>query len=145
MVLPKEKGARAENELANKLWEMGYAVVRGPSSGSRVRRRYQPDIVALKKGKIVVAEVKTGERLKPIYIKSHQLAKLTNFAKRSGGLPVIAVKLRGDGWRIHTLENLELTKTGNAKIPRPEAGYRLRDFDELLFPKTRKLVEFMKP
>ncbi|MEB3860160.1 MAG: Holliday junction resolvase [Desulfurococcales archaeon] len=144
MALPKEKGARVENELANKLWELGYAVVRGPASGSRVRRRYQPDIVALKKGKIVVAEVKTGERLKPIYIKASQLSKLTSFAKRSGGLPVIAVKLKGDGWRIHTLETLELTKAGNAKIPRPESGYRLRDFDELLFPKTRKLMEYMK-
>jgi Holliday junction resolvase len=91
-----------------------------------------------------VAEVKTGERLKPVYIKSSQLSKLANFARRSGGLPVVAVKLKGDGWRIHTLESLELTKAGNAKIARPEAGYRLREFDEVLFPKTKKIVEFMK-
>jgi len=140
----KAIATRLENELANLLWEMGYAVVRGPSSGSGAKKRYQPDLVAIKNGVVIVIEVKKGRRGKPLYIPARQLKGLREFAKRARALVVIAVRLPGAEWRIHKLDDLSLTPRGNAKIEAPETGIRLEIFDELLFPKHRKLVEFVR-
>ncbi len=46
MSLAKRKGSAHERALANKLWDMGLAVLRGGcSSGGGVRKRFVPDIV----------------------------------------------------------------------------------------------------
>ena len=138
----KQYAARLENELANMLWSLGYAVVRGPSSGSRVKKRYQPDLVAIKKGRILVIEVKKARRGKPLYIPSRQVKGLREFAERSGGLAVIAVKIPRSEWRIHELSGLGLTPGGSARISDPESGLRLEAFDEILFPKSKRLTDY---
>lgn len=143
MTRQKVKALRMENELANTLWSMGYAVVRGPSSGGGARKRMQPDIVAMKGGKIFVIEVKSGREGNPLYIDSGQIIALQEFARRAGGICYIAVRLRGGEWRLHEAEGLELTKGGNFKLPRPEGGIKLKDFDERWFPKNMKITDYI--
>ena len=138
----KQLASRLENELANLLWSLGYAVVRGPSSGSRVQKRYQPDLVAMKNGVILVIEAKKGKRGKPLYIPARQVEGLNEFAKRSGGSAYIAVRLPGGDWRMHKLSDLPLTPSGNAKINRPEDGLKLEVLNEILFPRSRRLTEY---
>ena len=139
----KQLASRMENELANLLWEMGYAVVRGPSSGSGVRKRYQPDIVAVKKGVVIVIEVKKASRGKPVYIPARQVRGLREFAERSGGVAYIAVRLPGGDWRMHKLSDLPVTPSGGAKVADPESGLRVNVLDEILFPHSRRLTDMV--
>ncbi len=138
----KQIASRLENELANILWNLGYAVVRGPSSGSRVKKRYQPDLVAIKNGVVLVIEVKKARRSNPVYVPRRQVEGLREFASRSGGTALIAVRLTGGEWRIHKLSDLELTPAGNAKISKPDSGIKLQAFDEILFPRSKRLTEY---
>jgi len=129
----KRKGTRAEAELARLLWERGFAVVRGPSSGSGVRRRFQPDIVAMLNGEILVIEVKTARSPNDtIYIESHKVIAMSEFAKRAGGTAFIAVRVRGGEWRFHRLDELEVTRAGNFKIPRVGRGLKIRDIEHMV-------------
>lgn len=139
----KRKASRAENELATILWSMGYAVIRGPSSGGGVRRRFQPDLVAVKNGVILVFEVKTAREGEPLYVESSQIVGIQEFARRAGGFAYVAVRLKGGEWRFHPVESLEVTKGGNFKIEAPHLGLRLRDLEERYFPRTARITEFM--
>ncbi len=140
----KRSATRIENELANLLWERGYAVVRGPSSGSAARRRFQPDLIAVKQGVILVIEVKKGHEGKPLYVPPHQVEGLLELERRSGGRAVVAVKISWHGWRFHFLRDLERTKGGRARIPRPELGLRLSELEEILMPRHKRLDEYME-
>ncbi|MCE4621267.1 MAG: Holliday junction resolvase [Desulfurococcales archaeon] len=143
-VKPRRRGTRAENELASLLWDLGYAVMRGPASGSGVRRRFQPDLIAIKNGKIIVFEVKYANKEKPLYIESSRALALTDFSSRAGAfLTLIAVKVKGLGWRFHAIDSLVPTRGGNFKIERPERGLKLRDLDNIVRG-TRKITEFME-
>lgn len=139
----KAKATRVENELANLLWDMGYAVVRGPSSGAGVRKRYQPDLVAVKGGKVLVVEVKLYRGEGPLYIPRHQVEGLREFAERAGAIVYIAVRLHGGGWRLHRLEDLPQTRGGGARIDDPAGGVRPRELDEMLFPTSRRITEYL--
>ena len=143
MASGKALGARLENQLANLLWGMGFAVVRGPSSGSGARRRFQPDLVAIRSGKILVFEVKRGHEGRPLYLRASQVEKLAEFASRAGGEAFIAVHIPWLGWRIHRLDSLERVSDARFKISNPESGLRLEVLVEMLFPKSRRLDEFM--
>lgn len=143
MAYAKRKASRAENELATILWNMGYAVIRGPSSGGGVRRRFQPDLVAIKNGVVLVFEVKTGSEGEPLYIESSQVVGVQEFARRAGGTAYIAVRFKGGEWRFHPIETLEVTRKGNFKIEEPRAGLRLRDLEEKHFPKTTRITDYL--
>ena len=144
MVNPRKAlAARLENDLANRLWELGFAVVRGPSSGSGARKRFQPDLVAIKDGVVLVIEVKRGRSGRPLYIRREQVEGLREFSRRARGIPVIAVHVPGRGWRLHLLEGLDETESGNVKVARPESGHRLEAFLEILFPRHRRIDEFL--
>ncbi|GAB6147713.1 Holliday junction resolvase Hjc [Stetteria hydrogenophila] len=127
----KRKGSLYENELANILWEQGFAVVRGPSSGGGVRRRFQPDLVAMRGGVILVFEVKTAGE-KPLYIDGDKVRRLAEFARRAGARAFIAVRVKGGGWRFHSLESLEETVGGNFKLAKPLSGLRLEGLRALV-------------
>jgi Holliday junction resolvase len=142
-MVSKRDATRFENDLANLLWSRGYAVVRGPSSGSAARKRFQPDLIAVKKGVVLVIEVKKGREGKPLYVPPHQVEGLRELEKRSGGRAIIAVKIPWIGWRFHFLSELHETKGGRARIDRPESGMRLSDLEEILFHKSKRLDEFM--
>ena len=139
----KAVGTRLENELANLLWDMGYAVVRGPSSGAGVRHRYQPDLVAVKNGVVLVIEVKKARPGAAVYVPRHQVDGILEFARRAGGRAYVAVRIPRSGWRLHPVEGLEETRGGNLKIQRPEAGLRPEVLDELLFPRHRRIDEYL--
>jgi len=111
-------GVQQERDLALRLWEMGFAVVRAPASGAKAKRLLYPDLVAIRSGKIYVFEVKTRIKEEPIYIEKEQVEKLVEFIKRSGGKGYIAVKIIGStgGWKLVPLEMLKKTKSGNYKL-----------------------------
>ncbi len=133
------RGVEAERELANLLWKKGFAVVRGPASGGGVRKRFQPDLIALKDGKIAVLEVKRSKEL-PVYLRPEQVLGLTEFAKRAGGKAFIAVKVIREGWIFFKIDNVKTTKRGGFKVE--GRGLTLEGFlSEVLG--LRKLTDYM--
>ncbi|BDR92132.1 Holliday junction resolvase Hjc [Vulcanisaeta souniana] len=100
MSLPKRKGSAHERALANKLWDMGLAVLRGCSSGGGVRKRFVPDIVAMGPGFVLIFEAKYRSERNPIRIEEEKIARLLEFAQRAKGDAYVAIKFRGDDWRF---------------------------------------------
>lgn len=143
MANPKRRAARVENELANILWEDGFAVVRGPSSGGGARKRFQPDLVAIKDGKVLVFEVKLVSRDSPLYIDSEQVVGLSEFARRAGGSPYIAVRLKGGEWRFHPLSSLRPAGS-SFRLDSPSEGLRLRDLEEAVLRAHEDLTRYLE-
>ncbi len=114
VVKSKIKGVKVERELANKLWSLGFAVVRSGSSGGGVRKRFAPDIVAMKNGKILVLEVKYRSKEESISISVDRLLKLLDFSRRAGGYAYVAVKYSGSQWRF--IDVKELVKDNDGHI-----------------------------
>ena len=99
-------GKRYELELARKLYKLGFAVIRAPASGRKAKRIPYPDIVAIKKRNILVISVKYRSTLGTIYISEDELRKMINFANRSDGIMIVAVKVKELGdWRVVQLSN----------------------------------------
>ncbi|GGP20764.1 Holliday junction DNA helicase [Thermocladium modestius] len=140
----KAKGSSYERKIANYLWEEGFAVLRGCSSGGGVRRRYVPDIVATINGKTLVIEVKYRAREGTIYIEGDKYARLLEFARRASGAAYVAVKYGSDKWRVIPAEKLERTGEGNMAV-RPSAVAELGMPLEALVAslKNEPLTEFM--
>ncbi|MEM0340184.1 MAG: Holliday junction resolvase Hjc [Acidilobaceae archaeon] len=144
MSSPKRRSYEAETELANLLWKLGFAVIRGPASGGGARKRFQPDLVAVKEGRVLVLEIKRFFREEgPLYLESSQVMRLQEWARRAGGTALIAVRLSGGEWRIHNINDLKVTKGGNFKLDDPKKGLRLRDFLEIFESRSRPLTEYM--
>lgn len=137
-------GFAHERELARKFWEKGFAVMRAPASGSKVKRVIYPDIVAIKDGKVIAIEVKTTHGELPIYIPKHQVDKVKEFIKRSSGLGYIAVKIIGTGkWYFIRIEDLKETTGGNYKVDEGvlRKGIRFRDLVAMFDPKQTILTQ----
>lgn len=140
----KDKGVRHERELAELLWEKGWAVVRGPASGAGVKRRFQPDLIAAKSNVIAVFEVKrVSDPSKPLYIEKSQVEGILEWARRAGGRAFIAVRIPGEGWRFHSVESLELTPRGRFKVASPTSGLRLSQLLEILARTSAPLDKFL--
>ncbi|MEM4474859.1 MAG: Holliday junction resolvase Hjc, partial [Fervidicoccaceae archaeon] len=115
--------------MARKLWSMGFACVRGPASGAKAKHVLQPDIVAIRNGRVLVIEVKTRRKSSTIYVEKEQIEKLEEWRRRIGEscVPLVAVYVgREMGWRFVTIDGLERTRSGNAKVTR-EALSRAHD------------------
>ncbi|MCX8184344.1 MAG: Holliday junction resolvase Hjc [Sulfolobales archaeon] len=108
----RSRGYRAERELVTQLWKKGFAVVRAPASGSKIKRAAYPDVVAIKKGRVAVFEVKSRSKEESIYIDREQIVKLVEFAERAGGRAYVAVKLPRQKWVFVPVEKLESTSSG---------------------------------
>jgi Holliday junction resolvase len=94
-------GKRYELELARRLYKYGFAVIRSPASGRKAKRVPYPDIVAIKHRNILVISVKYRSTLGTIYVDGSELKKMVDFARRSDGIMLIAIKVRGlGGWRV---------------------------------------------
>jgi Holliday junction resolvase len=94
-------GKRYELELARKLYRLGFAVIRAPASGRKSKRVPYPDIVAIKHRNILVISVKYRSSLGTVYVSQDELRKMADFAKRSDGIMLIAVKVKEIGyWRV---------------------------------------------
>ncbi len=114
----RSRGYRAERNLVIRLWRLGFAVLRAPASGAKIKRADYPDIVAIKNGKIAVFEVKSRKELSTIYIKEEQLRKLKTFTQRAGGRAYIAVKIPRIEWKFIPIEELERTPKGRYRVHR---------------------------
>ncbi|MCX8176564.1 MAG: Holliday junction resolvase Hjc, partial [Candidatus Bathyarchaeota archaeon] len=103
------RGINEERELVHKLDNLGFAVLRAPSSGSRTKLD-RPDIVAGRKGLYLAIEVKST-RKNVIYITSVSIKQLIRFSEKFGAKPFIAAKFKkkGIGWRLIEPEKLENT------------------------------------
>ncbi len=112
----RSRGYRAERELVLLLWRLGFAVIRAPASGARIRRADYPDIVAIKNGKVAVFEVKSRRNVGTIYINKEQLRKLREFSERAGGRAYIAVRIPHKGWKFVALQQLRETNSGNYRL-----------------------------
>jgi len=114
----RSRGYRAERDLVIRLWRLGFAVLRAPASGAKIKRADYPDIVAIKDGRVAVFEVKSRKELSTIYIEEEQLRKLRTFTERAGGKAYIAVKLPRIEWKFIPIEELERTPKGRYKVPK---------------------------
>ncbi|WP_434731380.1 Holliday junction resolvase Hjc [Thermogladius sp. KZ2Tp1] len=114
----RKRGFAHERDLARRLWERGFAVMRAPASGSKAKRVLYPDVVAIMNGQVFAFEVKStraGE--KTLYIQREQVQKLVEFVRRSGGSAFIAVKIVGRGeWMFVPVKELVETSGGNYKL-----------------------------
>lgn len=142
----RRRGFARERDLVRKLWEAGFACVRGPASGAKARRIFYPDVVAIRNGRVYVFEVKTRRKLETIYIDRRKLLNLIDFARRAGGRAFIAVKIvdGASDWRFIPIEKLEKTSSGMFRVT-PEIyrhhGLRISD---LIADATgqRRLIDF---
>lgn len=138
----RRRGFAHERDLARKLWNMGFAVMRAPASGSKAKRTRYPDLVAIMKGTVLAFEVKTTRNPSTIYIKREQVEKLLEFTRRAGGYPFIAVKIIGTGnWRFIPIKELEETSSGNYKITREKLGKGLSIRDLLVIACDHRRID----
>jgi len=113
----RRRAFQRERDLAQKLWRLGFAVIRGPASGAKAKRVPYPDLVAIKNRYIYIFEIKTKEREDHVYVEEHQIIKLREFEKRSGGKAFVAIKIIDEtDWRFVPLEALEKTIGGRYKV-----------------------------
>jgi Holliday junction resolvase len=99
-------GKRYELELARKLYKLGFAVIRAPASGRKAKRVPYPDIVAIRHRNVIVISVKYRSSLGTIYVSQDELKKMMDFAKRSDGIMLIAIKVKELGdWRVISLSS----------------------------------------
>ena len=126
----RRKGFSAERELVRKLWRYGFAAIRGPASGAKVKRSVYPDVVAIYRGKVLVFEVKSRGKLQTIYMARNQLDKLMEFARRAGGEAYVAVKVSElRDWKVVSVSSIEIAGE-KVKIPKDviERAPSLHDF-----------------
>jgi Holliday junction resolvase len=116
-VVYRRRGFHYERELVKLLYREGFAVIRAPASGSRAKRLFYPDIVAIYKKNILVFEVKARSEPCDIYIDKYKVERLRDFAERSGGEAYVAVKVTSTGeWRVVPISQLWITKEGNYRV-----------------------------
>ncbi len=148
MISKRRKGVSYERRLADLLWRRGFACIRGGASGAGSRRRFVPDVVAMKSGAIFVFEVKVRSDEEVIYIDVERIEKLMDFAKRAGGKAFIAVKYSGSEWRFVPIEKLQPSSTGSSYRLDPETvknfGLTIKDLERLCVSATQQsLSEWM--
>ncbi|MFH1630647.1 MAG: Holliday junction resolvase Hjc [Candidatus Aenigmatarchaeota archaeon] len=102
------KGYMAERSLVHELYNMGYAVIRAPHSGSI--NIASPDIVAIKNGKVIVIECKAHK--KGFKVDETQLKELQEWENRAGARAYIAWKISRKGWHFLKLADV-IANNGN--------------------------------
>ncbi len=126
-----------ERQLASLLYKRGWAVMRAPASGAKVKRYPYPDLVALKKGYAAAIEVKTVSEERAIYVPKRQVETLMEWKARGGAEPWIAVKvLDGRGWRFFRTDELEETEKSFKLVPK--GGLTLEEFNRI--PELSRIV-----
>ncbi len=89
------KGANAERELIQALFDAGFSVVRIAGSGKNPLPA--PDIIALRKGRAIAFECKAW-KAKNLAIPVDQMQQLLQWSKRAGAEPLIGWKVPRKGW-----------------------------------------------
>ncbi len=115
----RARGFEKERDLVRKLWKLGFACMRAPASGAKIKRAVQPDIVAARNGYILVMEVKSRRKLETVYIDKKQIEKLKEWRNRAGpnAMALVAIYAgREYGWRFIDVDKAEVTSSGNYKF-----------------------------
>ncbi len=107
----KRRGTSFELSVFKKLRDRGFAVTRAPASGSK-RKDPIPDIIAMKKGIILLIELKSRSKDGKIYISKEQAEGAMVFAEKSGGYLFLGVKTPSSFKFLH-FSRLRSTKGGN--------------------------------
>jgi Holliday junction resolvase len=118
------RGYRYELELQAKLYALGYSTIRAPASG----KGGKPDVIAVRKGRVLAFEVKVRSKPKDIYISKIEVERLRTWADRAGAEAYIAVRLlEPPEWRFIPLGRLQETQ-GYYRISRADLwnGYSLQ-------------------
>ena len=89
------KGANAERELMHLFFNAGFSVVRIAGSGTSPLPA--PDIIALKKGRIIAVECK-ARKAKNLAITLVQMQELLDWAKKAGSESFVGWKVPRKGW-----------------------------------------------
>jgi Holliday junction resolvase len=119
------RGYRYELELSSRLYALGYSTLRAPASG----KGGKPDVVAVRKGRVLAFEVKVRSKPKDIYIPKIEVDRLKTWAERAGAEAYIAVRiLDPPEWKLIPLDRLQETE-GYYRISRGELwnGYNLQN------------------
>ncbi len=103
-----KRGRYAEYKLMLILKNSGYFVLRAPASGSRVKRFNYIDVIAIKRGIILLFEVKRKIQRDTITIRKEQIEKLKRAEELTGGHAYIAVYIDKDKrFYFFSLDQLE--------------------------------------
>jgi Holliday junction resolvase len=89
------KGANAERELVHTLFDAGFSVVRVAGSGKTSLPA--PDIIALRKGRVIAFECKAWNA-KNLAIPIEQMQEFRQWCNRAGAEAVIGWKVPHKGW-----------------------------------------------
>lgn len=128
--MSSRKGDRLERELVNMLDDVGFGVLRAPSSGSATKREL-PDVLA-GNGEIYLAiEAKASGRNR-IYLEEEEVENLLSFAERFGARPRVGVRFDREDWFFFNPVNLYQTDSGNYRIKKEKALNDGADFYELI-------------
>jgi Holliday junction resolvase len=91
----RSKGPNAERELMHLFFKAGFSVVRIAGSGTSPLPA--PDIIALKKGRIIAVECK-ARKAKNLAITVQQMQELLAWARRAGAEPFVGWKIPRKSW-----------------------------------------------
>jgi Holliday junction resolvase len=89
------KGANAERELMHLFFQAGFSVVRIAGSGTSPLPA--PDIIAIRKGRIIAVECK-ARKASHLAISVGQIKELGDWAARAGSESLIGWKIPRKGW-----------------------------------------------
>ena len=127
MVKSYAKGYAAEWQLTHTLATLGFMVIRAPRSG-RIGLP-SPDIVAIKKGKILVIECKS--RKDAFTVEQEQLSELKAWQDH-GALALIAWKQSYKGWFFLHLSDVSANNGNIGKKFTAEKSFSIEKLDELM-------------
>jgi len=117
----RARGFAYERELAYRLWKAGFAVMRAPASGAKVKRYVYPDVLAIKDKRVLVFEVKARREYKSVCVEGYKIGRLLEFARRAGGEAYVAVKITSAGrWVFVPAGSLRRTDRGFYCISKSE-------------------------
>jgi len=102
------KGYSAELELVHLLYSKGWSVMRAPRSGRMGIP--SPDVVAAKKGRIIIVECKS--RADAFTVEREQLEQLQDWKDRAHAIPYIGWKIARKGWFFLKFEDV-VANNGN--------------------------------
>ena len=85
------EGKKYELKLAKILFKHGFFVMRAPASGRGAINLPYVDLVAIKKGKVLLFEVKKIDKPHNVYIRREQFEKLKKAEKLANGKAFIAI------------------------------------------------------
>jgi len=115
------RGFAYERELAYRLWKAGFAVMRAPASGAKVKRYVYPDVLAVRDRRVLVFEVKARREYKSICVEGYKISRLLEFARRAGGEAYVAVKITSAGrWAFVPASSVRRTDRGFYCISKSE-------------------------